>query len=45
MAIALLVAGAFFMQSIDATMIVTAMPAMGSSFTVEPVDISLGISA
>jgi EmrB/QacA subfamily drug resistance transporter len=45
MAIAFLVAGAFFMQSIDATMIATAMPAMGESFSVDAVDLGLGISA
>jgi EmrB/QacA subfamily drug resistance transporter len=44
-AIAFLVAGAFFMQSIDATMIATAMPAMARSFSVDAVDIGLGISA
>ena len=33
------------MQSIDATMIATAMPAMALSFSVDAVDVSLGISA
>lgn len=45
MAIAFLVAGALFMQSIDATMIVAAMPAMGRSFQVDAMDIGLGVSA
>ena len=44
-AIALLVAGAFFMENLDGTVIVTAMPKMAVSFGVHPVDVNIGISA
>src|ERR1700744_3396823 len=44
-AIALLVAGAFFMENLDGTVIVTAMPKMAVSFGVHPVDGNIGISA
>jgi len=44
-AIALLVAGAFFMENLDGTVIVTALPQMAASFRVHPVDLSIGVSA
>jgi EmrB/QacA subfamily drug resistance transporter len=44
-AISLLVAGAFFMENLDGTVIVTAIPQMAKSFGVEPVDLSIGVSA
>lgn len=40
-----LIACAFFMENLDATIIVTAMPQMAASFGVHPVDINVGISA
>ncbi|MDB6001170.1 MAG: transporter [Rhizobacter sp.] len=40
-----LVAGAFFMEMLDATVITTALPDMGRSFGVEPARLSIGISA
>ncbi len=43
--IALLVAAAFFMENLDATVITTAVPAMARSFGVAPVALSVGISA
>jgi EmrB/QacA subfamily drug resistance transporter len=43
--IALLVAGAFFMENLDGTVIGTALPAMARSFGVHPVDLNLGMSA
>ncbi|NWK80052.1 MFS transporter [Aquitalea sp. LB_tupeE] len=43
--IALLVAGAFFMENLDATVINTALPAMAASFGVQPVDLNIGITA
>ncbi|WPB55288.1 MFS transporter [Xylophilus sp. GOD-11R] len=43
--IALLVAGAFFMENFDATVITTALPAMATSFGVAPVALSAGVSA
>lgn len=42
---ALLVAGAFFMEFLDGTVIATALPAMARSFGVPAVDLSIGISA
>lgn len=42
---ALLVAGAFFMEFIDGTVIATALPDMAKSFGVEAVDLNIGISA
>ncbi|MDB5588872.1 MAG: transporter [Devosia sp.] len=42
--IALIVAGALFMQMLDATIIVTALPSMGQSFGVEPLSMSIGIT-
>lgn len=43
--IAFLVAAAFFMENLDATVITTAVPAMAQSFGVAPVALSTGISA
>ncbi len=42
---ALLVAGVFFMQILDATIITPAIPVMGESLGVPPVDINVAISA
>ncbi|MGY5956585.1 Drug resistance transporter, EmrB/QacA subfamily [Kosakonia sp. BK9b] len=42
---ALLVAGAFFMEFIDGTVIATALPDMAKSFGVEAVALNIGISA
>ncbi len=44
-AIAWLVAGAFFMENLDGTVIVTALPQMAASFRVHPLDLNVGISA
>ncbi len=41
----LLVAGAFFMEFLDGTVIATALPAMAQDFGVRPVDLSVGVSA
>ncbi len=41
----LLVAGAFFMEFLDGTVIATALPAMAKTFDVRPVDLSVGVSA
>lgn len=41
---ALLVAGAFFMEFIDGTVIATALPDMAKSFAVQAVDLNIGIS-
>ncbi|WP_049621546.1 MFS transporter [Frateuria defendens] len=43
--VALLVAGTFFMENLDATVITTALPAMAASFGVAPARLSIGISA
>jgi EmrB/QacA subfamily drug resistance transporter len=43
--IAFLVAGAFFMENLDGTVIATALPQMASSFHVSPVDLNLGMTA
>ena len=43
--IALLVAGAFFMENLDGTVIATAVPRMARSFGVSPVDLNIGITA
>ena len=43
--LAFLVAAAFFMENLDATVIITAVPAMAQSFGVAPVALSTGISA
>ncbi len=42
---ALLVAGAFFMEFIDGTVIATALPDMAKSFGIQAVDLNIGISA
>ena len=42
---ALLVAGAFFMEILDATIIVPAIPAIAASFGVAPVDVNVAVSA
>uniref|UniRef100_A0A8H9Z1G9 MFS transporter n=1 Tax=Pseudomonas tritici TaxID=2745518 RepID=A0A8H9Z1G9_9PSED len=42
---ALLVAGAFFMEFLDGTVIATALPDMARSFGVEAVELNIGISA
>ena len=44
-AVALLVAGTFFMESLDATVITPAIPQMARSFAVRPVDLNSGVSA
>jgi EmrB/QacA subfamily drug resistance transporter len=43
--IALLVAGAFFMENLDGTIIATAAPRMAHSFGVRPVDVNVVITA
>ena len=43
--IALLVAASFFMENLDATIIVTAVPQMAEAFGVQAVDLSIGVSA
>jgi EmrB/QacA subfamily drug resistance transporter len=43
--IALLVAGAFFMENLDGTVIATALPQMAASFNAHPVDLNIGMSA
>ncbi len=43
--VALIVAGALFMQMLDATIIVTAIPAMAHSFGVAPLSMGVGITA
>src|SRR5277367_210059 len=43
--IALLVAGALFMEQLDGTVIATALPQMANTFGVAPVDLNIGISA
>ncbi|MFI5411822.1 MFS transporter [Kaistia sp. UC242_56] len=42
--IALLVAGAFFMENLDGTVIATSLPQMAHSFGVAPVDLNIGMS-
>jgi EmrB/QacA subfamily drug resistance transporter len=42
---ALLVAGAFFMEILDATIIGPAIPSIAESFRVDPVDVNVAISA
>src|SRR5215831_19612584 len=43
--VALLVAGAMFMEQLDGTVIATALPQMAGSFSVAAVDLNIGISA
>ncbi|MDB5460651.1 MAG: drug resistance transporter, EmrB/QacA subfamily [Caulobacteraceae bacterium] len=45
MVIALIVACAFFMENLDATIIVTALPQMAASFAITPTRMSLGVTA
>lgn len=42
---ALLVAGAMFMEILDATIIATAIPAIAATFGVAPVDVNIAVSA
>ncbi|MFT4265777.1 MAG: MFS transporter [Xenophilus sp.] len=42
--IAWVVAGAFFMETLDGTVIATALPAIAHSFGIQPLDASLGIT-
>jgi EmrB/QacA subfamily drug resistance transporter len=44
-AVALLVAGTFFMENLDATVITPAIPMMASSFAVPPLALNTGVSA
>ena len=44
-AISLLVAGAFFMENLDGTVVVTALPQMAQTFGVHPVDLNIGVSS
>lgn len=41
----MLVAGSFFMENLDGTIIATALPQMGVSFHVSPVDLNMGMTA
>ena len=41
----LIVAGTFFMENLDGTVIATALPQMGGSFAVQPAALSIGITA
>ena len=43
--VALLVAGAFFMENLDGTVIATALPQMAQSFHSSPVDLNMGMTA
>ena len=43
--LALLVAGAFFMEFLDGTIIVTALPHMAAALGTDPVDLHIGITA
>jgi len=43
--LALLVAGAFFMENLDGTVITTAVPDIAHSFGVAPLDLNTGVSA
>src|SRR5258708_26594955 len=42
--VALLVAGAFFMENLDGTVIATALPQMAQSFGAHAVDLNLGMT-
>lgn len=44
MLIALLVAGAFFMENLDGTVIATAIPQMAKTFACDPVSLNVGMS-
>lgn len=41
----LLVAGTFFMENLDATVIIPAIPAIAREFSVQPIDLNIGVSA
>ena len=43
-AVALLVAGAFFMENLDGTVIATAIPQMAQSFRANPIDLNMGMT-
>src|SRR2546423_8448831 len=43
--VALLVAGAFFMENLDGTVIATALPQIAQSFGVSPIDLNMGMTA
>ena len=43
--VSILVATAFFMENLDGTVIATALPDMGKSFHVSPVDLNIGMTA
>jgi EmrB/QacA subfamily drug resistance transporter len=43
--VALLVAGSFFMENLDGTVIATALPQMARSFRASPVDLNMGMTA
>ena len=43
--ISILVATAFFMENLDGTVIATALPQMGKTFHVSPVDLNIGMTA
>lgn len=43
--LALITASAFFMQTLDATVITTAIPSMAMTFRVKPSDLSIGITS
>jgi len=43
--VAYLIAGAFFMENLDGTVIATALPQMARSFAMSPVDLNLGMTA
>lgn len=43
--LALLAAGAFFMENLGATVIVTALPRMAGSFRADPIELNIGVSA
>jgi EmrB/QacA subfamily drug resistance transporter len=43
--VALLVAGSFFMENLDGTVIATALPQMARSFGASPVDLNMGMTA
>src|SRR5205807_8082470 len=45
MLIALIVAAAFFMETLDGTVIATALPSMAQSFGVGAIQLSIGITA
>jgi MFS family permease len=44
-AIALLVAGAFFMENLDGTVIATALPQMAQTFNTGPIALNIGMTS